>query len=75
MQNQMAPGATREIYDKNNEQHVHAIDGLVYELGIPAEEVNRSYREILDELKKDVKVKAFLPFVVCQGVKERLQQK
>ena len=75
MQNPITVRRTREVYDKNNYQHVHAIDRLVNELGIPAEEVNRSYREILDELKKDVKVKAFLPILVSQGVKERLKQK
>jgi transcription initiation factor TFIIIB Brf1 subunit/transcription initiation factor TFIIB len=75
MNNQITSCRSREVYDKNNDQHVHAIDRLVNELGIPAEEVNQSYREILDELKKDVKVKAFLPILVSQEVKERLKQK
>ncbi|HUJ16738.1 MAG TPA: DUF3562 domain-containing protein [Nitrospirota bacterium] len=75
MQNQITPRTNRQFYDKNNDQHVHAIDRLAYELGIPAEEVNRSYREILDELKKDAKVKAFLPILASKGVKARLQQK
>jgi hypothetical protein len=75
MQNHITVRRTREVYDKNNDQHIYAIDRLVNELGIPAEEVNQSYREILDELKKDVKVKAFLPILVSQGVKERLQHK
>lgn len=60
--------------DVDNEQHVRAIDRLVHELGMPAEVVNRSYREVLQELKKDVKVKAFLPILVSKGVKERLLQ-
>ena len=75
MQNEITPRTIREGYDSNNDQHIHAIDKLVYELGIPAEEINRSYRELLDELKKDAKVKSFLPVLVSQGVKERLQQK
>lgn len=70
MQNQ-----TREVYTKNKDQHVYAIDRLVNELGLPAEEVSRSYREILDELQKEAKVKAFLPILVSRGVKERLRQK
>jgi len=59
-------------YNKDNDLHVQAIDKLVHELGIPAEEVNRSYREVLDELKKDVKAKALLPVLASIGVKERL---
>jgi len=61
-------------YDADNDQHVRAIDKLVYELEMPAEVVNRSYREVLEELKKDIKVKAFLPLLVSRSVKERLLQ-
>ena len=59
-------------YDIENDQHVFAIDRLVHELGIPAEEVNRSYREILEELRKNIPVRTFLPALVSRGVKERL---
>jgi hypothetical protein len=61
-------------YDSDNDQHVRAIDKLVYELEMPAEVVNRSYREVLEELKKDIKVKSFLPLLVSRSVKERLLQ-
>jgi len=63
---------SRHSYNKENDLHVHAIDKLVHELGIPAEDVNRSYREVLDELKKDIKVKAILPILASMGVKQRL---
>ncbi len=59
-------------YDNKNDQHVFAIDRLVHELGIPAEEVNRSYREILEELKNDESARDYLPALVSMGVKERL---
>jgi len=62
------------MYNKDNEPHVRAIDSLVHELGISAEEVNRSYREVLEELNKDIKVKAFLPILVSRVVKQRLLQ-
>jgi hypothetical protein len=75
MQNQSTTRTTREVYNKNNDQHVYAIDRLVNELGLPAEEVRRSYREILEELQKNAKVKAFLPILVSRGVKDRLRQK
>ncbi len=59
--------------DKEYSQHFRAIQKLVQELGVPAEEVNRSYNEILDTLQKDAKVKAFLPVLVSRIVKERLR--
>jgi hypothetical protein len=74
MQDQTEVAASQQTYDKDNEPHVRAIDRLVHELGIPAEEVNRSYREVLDELKKDVRAKAFLPILASIRVKERLLQ-
>jgi short-subunit dehydrogenase involved in D-alanine esterification of teichoic acids len=74
MQNQTAVDTSQHIYNEDNEQHVRAIDRLVNELGIPAEEVNKSYREVLEELKKDIKVNAFLPILVSRVVKQRLFQ-
>ena len=74
MANHMAADPSRRSYDQDNELHVRAIDRLVHELGISAEEVNSTYRELLEELKKDIKAKAFLPMLVSSGVKERLLQ-
>jgi transcription initiation factor TFIIIB Brf1 subunit/transcription initiation factor TFIIB len=65
---------SRAVYNTDNDQHIRAIDSLVNELGIPAEEVNRSYREVLEELNKEIKVKAFLPILVSRVVKDRLLQ-
>ncbi len=64
----------RPVYNTDNDQHVRAIDKLVNDLGIPAEEVNRSYREVLEELNKEIKVKAFLPILVSRVVRDRLLQ-
>jgi len=47
----------------------------VHELGVPAEEVNKSYREILDDLKGHATIKSFLPVLVSRGVRERLRQR
>jgi hypothetical protein len=69
-----AVDTSRLRYNTDNDLHVRAIDSLVHELGVPAEEVNRSYREVLDELKKDITVRAFLPVLVSSAVKERLLQ-
>jgi hypothetical protein len=74
MQNQTGANTSRHLYDKDNEAHVRAIDRLVHELGISAEEVNKSYREVLAELNKDIKVKTFLPILVSRVVKQRLLQ-
>ncbi len=74
MQNHSIVDTSQHIYDKDNEQHVRAIDRLVSELGISAEEVNASYRKVLEELKKDIKVQAFLPILVSRVVKQRFLQ-
>ncbi len=74
MKNYAAVNTSQYSYDKDNEQHVRAIDKLVLELRIPAEVVNKSYREVLEELKKDIKVKAYLPILVSRVVKQRLLQ-
>ncbi len=72
MQENISSDSSIQNYDYENDQHIFAIDSLVHELGIPAEEVNRSYREILEEFKNDISVRAFLPTLVSMGVKERL---
>ena len=74
MQIQTAVHTSRSLYDTDNDIHVRAIDRLVYELGVPSEEVNRIYREHLEEMKKDITVRAFLPVLVSSAVKERLLQ-
>lgn len=74
MLKQTSLNISRSGYNADNDQHVRAIDKLVHELGMPAEVVNRSYREVLEELGKDIKVKTFLPILVSRGVKERLLQ-
>lgn len=74
MQNRTLTTSYSQDYDKDNDQHVFAIDKLVHELRLPAEEVNRSYREILEDLlKKDVPVSPLLPLLVSIGVKNRLK--
>ncbi len=60
---------------KENGQHDRAIQKLAQELGVPVEDVTRSYREVLDGLNKDATVKAFLPILVSRCVKERLQHR
>jgi transcription initiation factor TFIIIB Brf1 subunit/transcription initiation factor TFIIB len=74
MQILTAADTSRHMYDKDNEPHVRAIDRLVNELGISAEEVNKSYREVLEELNKDIKIKAFLPILVSRVVRQRLSR-
>ena len=73
MQKQTFSEGVRPRFDADNDQHVRAIDRLVHELGMPAEVVNSSYREVLEELKKNAKKKIFLPALASMGVKERLR--
>jgi flagellar biosynthesis protein FlhB len=63
------------VVEKEYGQHARAIQKLAQELGVPVEEVNRSYREFLEVLKKEAKVSAFLPILVSRNVKERLRQR
>jgi hypothetical protein len=59
-------------YDRENDKHLQAVDSLVHELRMPAEEVNRSYREVLEELKKTSAPSSFLPKLAISSVKLRL---
>jgi len=63
------------IDEKEYGQHERAIQKLSQELGVPVEEVYRSYQEILEILKKEAKVRAFLPILVSRIVRERLQKR
>ncbi len=72
MQTQIIPDLSQQKYNRDNDQHVFAIDRLVHELGLPAEEINRSYREILEELKKNASMRTSLPELVSISVKEHL---
>lgn len=72
MEMQTAAKTSHPPYDPDNDLHMRAIDRLVHELGVPAEEVNRIYREHLEAMKKDIKVKTFLPVLVSRAVKDCL---
>jgi hypothetical protein len=72
MQTRTAVSLSHPLYDTDNDLHVRAIDRLVHELGVPADEINRIYREHLEEMKKDITVKTFLPILVSIAVKDRL---
>ncbi|HUI68259.1 MAG TPA: DUF3562 domain-containing protein [Nitrospirota bacterium] len=61
--------------EKEYDQHARAIQKLALELGVPVEEVNSLYREILEVFKREAKVRAFLPILVSRSVKERLRQR
>ena len=74
MQTVTAADTSRLRYDADNDPHVRAVDRLVHELGVPAEEVNRIYREQLEMMKKSVTAQTFLPIMVSRAVKERLAQ-
>jgi len=75
MTEQSASNIDPLVNEKEYGQHARAIQKLVQELGVPDEEVTRSYREILEVLIKDAKVRAFLPIIVSRIVKERLKQR
>jgi len=74
--NQEIPVRANAFLDeKEYDQHTRAIQKLAQELQLPTDEIERYYTDILDVLKKDAKVKAFLPVLVSRSVKERLQRR
>jgi len=75
MNPEMAARANVFFGEQENEQHARAIQKLAQELHLPHDEIERCYTAILDVLKKDAKVKAFLPVLVSRSVKERLQNR
>lgn len=75
MENQTMTGAFGYPGDQDQDQHGRAIERLIQELGLPAEEVRQSYHEILETLRKDAKVRSFLAVLVSRSVKERLKNR
>ena len=63
------------VDNKENDQHNHAIQKLAQELHMSPEEIRPSYMGTLAALRKDAKIKAFLPVLVSRSVKERLQHR
>ena len=62
------------LYEDENEKRIHAtaIQILTRDEGSSEEEVRRLYEGILEELKKDAKVKSFLTILVSRKVKDLL---
>ncbi len=75
MNEELIPNAGTLRDEKEHEQHIRAIERLVQELRVPADEIQRSYMEILADFKKEAKVRSFLPVLVSRSVKERLQRR
>lgn len=61
--------------EKEYDQHTRAIQKLMQELQLPTNVIQQCYTAVLDDLKKDAKVKAFLPVLVSRNVKERLRHR
>jgi Protein of unknown function (DUF3562) len=59
--------------EKEFDQHSRAIQKLAQELQLPTDEVRQYYMAVLDILKKEAKIRAFLPVLVSRSVKERLR--
>jgi hypothetical protein len=72
MQNWMTQDSFSRRCREETDRHYHAIDKLVSDLGVPTEEVTRYYFAILEVLKKDITVRAFLPLLASIRVKKQL---
>ncbi len=75
MNEELIPNAGTLYDEKEHDQHNRAIERLAQELRVPTDEIQRSYMEILADLKKEAKVRAFLPVLVSRCVKERFQRR
>ena len=58
---------------QESEIHARAIERLAQELDLPLSDVQRSYNEVLNTLKREATIKTFLPVLVSRSVKERLR--
>ena len=58
--------------EKEKRQHIAAIQILIRDVGSSEEEIRRLYEGILQELKKEAKVKTFLTVIVSRKVKDVL---
>jgi len=59
---------------QEKELHTRNIERLARELNLPIPDVQRSYDEVLNDLKRDATIKTYLPVLVSRSVKERLRQ-
>jgi isopentenyldiphosphate isomerase len=50
-----------------------AVQKLAQELGLPAEVVQRTYEEVLEQMKKEATIRTFLPILVSRHVREQLR--
>jgi hypothetical protein len=58
--------------EKEERQHVAAIQILIKDEGSSEEEIRRLYEGVLEELKKEARVKNFLTILVSRKVKDLL---
>jgi hypothetical protein len=58
--------------EAERKQHTSIIQGLVKEVGFPEKTIISVYTRILDEYKKEAKIKIFLPILVGKKVKNLL---
>ena len=73
--NQEPPFPSGLVNDqKEVDQHSRAIQKLAQELQLPTDEIRQYYMAVLDVLKKEAKIRAFLPVLVSRSVKNRLRQ-
>jgi hypothetical protein len=72
MQNMLGPDSFSNRCYEDSDRHCRAIEKIACDLGVPPEEVTRNYFAILEELKRDITVRAFLPLLTSIRVEERL---
>jgi hypothetical protein len=69
-----ATGDEAFISEQEKDLHSRAILKLAEELQLPADDIRPSYLKVLAKLRKDARIRAFLPVLVSRSVKEQIQQ-
>jgi uncharacterized protein (DUF2126 family) len=67
-------GIIQPLREKESDLHANAVQRLARELGLPVDVVQRTYGEVLEKLKEEARIRAFLPIFVSRHVKEHFRQ-
>jgi hypothetical protein len=66
-------GMIQTLRGKESDLDAAAVQKLAQELSLPAEVVQRTYEEVLEQMKKEARIRAFLPIFVSRHVRDQLR--
>jgi DNA-binding transcriptional regulator YhcF (GntR family) len=66
-------GMIQTLRGKESDLNAVTVQKLAQELSLPAEVVQRTYEEVLEQMKIEARIRAFLPIFVSRRVREQLR--